>query len=246
MKAQTQWLFLGLIGLLILSSTIYLSTTVYAFPSAPTIQYISNSSAAASLVNRTQDMQGTITTIILSANQQDFKWKAYVGNVTGKVALDDANGKTIYDWNLGTAGGGEVYVSRFSNINWASIACVNQTTIDSEDAGLGISASAGDSINATFNYTNTNHRSFNVGVIPISSCRAAATYVNDTAQNLVSTALFQEILLMDTAHSEMVYSTLIESGQKGFDSAQHDFQLLVAENESATAPTPYFFWVELG
>jgi hypothetical protein len=238
MKTQTRWFIIGLIGLIVLSSL------VSALPSAPVVQYIANSSATSSIVNRTQDQQGTITTVILSANQQDYKWKAYIGNVSGKVALDDANGKSIYDWNLGTTGGGEVYVSRFSTINWASIACVDQTSVDAEQTGLGIIFTARDSINATFN--ETTHRAFSVGTVGVSGCRSTATYINDNPQVMSSSAYFQEILLRDTINGHMVYSTLMETAHTGYDNSPHDFQLLVAENESATAPTTYFFWVELG
>jgi hypothetical protein len=239
MKAQTKWFFIGLIGLLIISKL------ALALPSAPGITYVSNSSAVSGLVNRSVDAKGTITTVLLSANQQDYKWKAYVGNVTGKVALADANQMTIYDWNLGTSQGGKVLVSRFSNIDWTSIACANQTTIDSEETGIAMSTTAADNINSTFTY-NT-HKTFNVGVIPISGCRSTATYINGTSQGaLTSGSYFQEVLLRDTVTNHMIYTSLMESAHNGFDSQPHDFQLLVAENESATVPTTYFFWVELG
>ena len=239
MKAQTKWFFIGLVGLLMLSRL------VFALPSAPGINYISNSSAVSGLQNRSADAKGTITTVTLSANQQDYKWKAYVGNVTGKVALDDANGKSIYDWDLGTSSGGEVYVSRHSNINWGSIGCANQASIDAEHVALGISGSAADSINATFNYTT--HKPMTVGTNPVlNNCYSSATYINDIRQTMNSAAFFQEVLLRDTTTGNMVYSTFIESAHTGFDNNPHDFQLLVAENESATVPTNYYFWVELG
>jgi hypothetical protein len=239
MKVQTKWFFIGLIGLLIFSKL------AFALPSAPGITYVSNSTAAAGLSNRSDELPGTITTVILSANQQDFKWKAYVGNVTGKVALDDANAKSIYDWDLGTAGGGEVYVSRFSNINWGSINCATSTSWDREHTALGIVGTAADSINNTFNYTN--HRAITIATNPVrTTCPSTATYINDAAQTMDSNAFFQEILLRDTTTDNMVYSTLIESAHTGFDNQPHDFQLIVAENESATVPSTYFFWVELG
>jgi hypothetical protein len=244
MKTATKWFFIGLVFLLALSKILLTSHIALALPTGPTITYISNSSASSSLQNRSQDEKGTITTILLSANQQDYKWKAYVGNVTGKVALDDANGRTIYDWDLGTSQGGKVIVSRFSNINWNNIACATQATIDNEETLVGMSLTAADNINSTF--LNTTHRSFLVGVIPISGCRSTATYVNDASQVVNSTARFQEILLRDTSNGNLLYTTLMESAQNGFDNQPHDFQLLVAENESATVPTPYFFWVELG
>ena len=226
-----------------------LSKFIIALPSAPAPpNYISNSTATSGLANRSVDAKGTITTITLSANQQDYKWKAYIGNVTGKVALDNANGQSIYDWDIGTAGGGEVYVSRYSNINWDNITCVDDASVAAEQISLGIPSGAADNINSTFNYTN--HRGFSVGsnsgVIPISGCRSTATYISDNPQTMNSSAYFQEILLHDASTGNMVYSTFIESARTGFDNAPHDFQLLVAENESATVPSIYYFWVELG
>jgi hypothetical protein len=240
MKAQTKWFFIGLIGLLIISRL------AFALPSAPGITYYSNSSATSGLTNRSIDQKGTITTVVLSANQQDYKWKAYIGNVTGKVALDNANGQSIYDWNLGTSSGGEVYVSRFSNINWNSITCADTSSINTEHAALGISGAAADSINATFNYTT--HKPLTVATNPvINGCRSTATYINDQQSNnpMGPAAFFQEVLLKDSS-DYMIYSTFIESAHNGYDNQPHDFQLLVAENESATVPTTYFFWVELG
>jgi len=238
MKAQTKWFFIGLIGLLILSKL------AFALPSAPGITYHSNSTAASGLANRSMDAKGTITTVILSANQQDYKWKAYIGNVTGKVALADGSAQSIYDWNLGTSSGGEVYVSRFSNINWGNIVCADQASIDTEHTALGISGLAADSINATFNYTT--HKALTVGTNPVlNGCRSSATYITGAPQAMGPAAFFQEVLIKDNI-GHMVYTTFIESAHNGFDNQPHDFQLLVAENESATVPTTYFFWVELG
>lgn len=238
MKAQTKWFFVILLGILVLSKL------AFALPSAPSINYVSNTTAVGGIVNESTAEKGTITTIILDANQQNYKWKAYVGNITGKVALDNAAGQSIYDWNLGTAGGGEVYVSRFSNINWGSINCVDQTSINNEQTGLSMSATSGDNINATFN--NTNHVALSVGVTTVNGCRSTATYINDAPQVMGPAAFFQEVLLRDTSTGNMIYATRMESAHNGYDNQAHDFQLLVAENESATVPSTYFFWVELG
>ena len=231
--------FIILLGFLIFAKL------TFALPSASIPSYVSNSTATATLANDSTAAKGTITTITLSANQQSFKWKAYVGNVSGKVALDDANGKSIYDWNLGTSQGGEVYVSRFSNINWYSIGCADLPSITAEQNGLSMAAGIADNINATFNYTN--HSPLTVATNPVlNNCRSTATYINDNPQTMNSAAFFQEILLRDTTTGNMIYSTIIQSAHTGYDNNQHDFQLLVAENESATVPTTYFFWVELG
>jgi hypothetical protein len=240
MKHKTKLFFIGLMAVLLLSSFIH------ALPVGPIINYVSNSTATPVSANRSQDLKGTITTITLSANQQDYKWKAYVGNVSGKLALDDASGKSIYDWTMGAAVG-EVYVSRASSISWANVSCVNQAVIDSEQSALGMIGSATDSLNRTFNYTT--HKSFLVGTknISSSSCRSAVTYINDAPQIISESSYFQEILLKDDVANTLVYTTIMEQGHAGFDGVStFDFQLLVAENESATVPLLYYFYVELG
>ncbi len=243
MNHRTRLFLIGMIGLLVLSSFIR------ALPAGPIVNYISNTTSATVSVNRSVDAKGTITTITLSASQQDYKWKAYVGNVTGKLALDDANGKSIYDWALGGTGAiGEVYVSRASSVNWNNVSCVNQSVLDSEQTAMGMIGSSPDSINSTFNYTS--HKTFKVATVNIttSSCRSTATYLNDTAQTVNETALFQEVLLKDDILNTFVYATIIEpTAPLGFDGAnKYDFQMLVAENESSTVPTLYYFYLELG
>jgi glutathionylspermidine synthase len=196
--------------------------------------------------NRSQDAKGTITTVTMVANQQDYKWKAYVGNISGALALDDASGKSIYDWTPATITG-ELYATRQSSVSWNSVACVNQSVIDNEQASLGIGSNMADNINSTFN--NTAHKSFLVGTINISqnTCRSTATYINDAPQSVGPSAFFQEILLKDNSTSSMIYTTLLETAHTGFNGAStFNFQLIVAENESSNTPTPYFFYVELG
>jgi hypothetical protein len=247
--AKEKWMeniIKGLFVLLIFLSLVSVIDFVIATPAGPSIGYVSNSTATTLSANRSQDLKGTITTLNLSSNQQDYKWKAYTGNVTGSLVLDDASGKSIYDWNQGTPTG-EVYVSRASSISWANVSCVNQTVIDSEQSALGMTSASVDSINKTFNYTT--HKSFLVGTknITNSSCRSTATYINDARQSITESAYFQEILLKDDITSNLVYTTIIENHQAGYNGVStFDFQLLVAENESSSTPLLYYFYVELG
>ncbi|MGV8150812.1 MAG: hypothetical protein ACP5NV_03740 [Candidatus Woesearchaeota archaeon] len=242
MQKKTKMFFVGILAVLVLSSLF--SSFVNSLPAGPVINYVSNSTAAPFSANRSQDEKGTITVITLTSTQQDYKWKAYVGNVSGKLALDDGTAYTIYDWSLGTPTG-EVYVTRSSSISWSSIGCANQTVINAEELSVSMSSSATDSINSTF--ASSIHRSFLVGTTSIvnSTCRSIATYVNDTAQVIDESSVFQEVLLADIS-GNMVYTTMIENNDQGFDNNNYDFQLLVAENESSTIPTTYFFYVELG
>jgi hypothetical protein len=238
LKKSGIYLLLAVLVIYLLSISL-----VVAVPASPSITYVSNTTYSAGLVNRSSDAKGTITTLTLSSNQQDYKWKAYVGNVTGRLVLDDASGDSIYDWSTGVVAG-EVYVSRFSNINWNSIACVNQASIDTEQTGLSMSSIVKDNINATFNYTN--HVAFDVGTTSISGCRSTATYINDAAQTMGPGASFQEILLRDTTTSNLIYAGIINSSVTGYNGQSYDFQMIIGENESASTPTQYYFWVELG
>jgi cytochrome b561 len=185
---------------------------------------------------------GTFTTLLLNATTQTMRWKAYVGNVTGKFTLRDASNGTIYDWNIANIAG-EVYASRNNSITWSSIRCAGNATVTAEQAQLNMSAAKVDSINLTFN--NTVHKTFYVGttLISHSTCRAVATYVNNTRQTATENAAFQEVLLDDT--QSMVYATLLENKVQGYNNAPFDFQMIVAESDISATPSPYYFWVEL-
>ena len=124
---------------------------------------------------------GTFTTLILYSETQNLRWKAYAGNVTGVLTLDDSGDYSIYQWSL-TDITGEVYATRTNNsISWASIQCANETHIYNEEIALNHTTDADDSINSTFSYQL--HRPFTVGIVPIpqSQCRSTFTWINDTA-----------------------------------------------------------------
>jgi hypothetical protein len=185
---------------------------------------------------------GSFTTLILNATMQTPRWKAYVGNASGRFSLQDATNMSIYDWDL-AAVSGEVYASRNNSITWSSIRCAVNATVATEQVQLNITTTKEDSINRTFN--NTVHRGFYVGttLIANSTCRAIATYVNNSRQAAAENASFQEILLDDT--QRLVYVTLLEQDRQGYNNAPFDFQMIVAESEFNPSPSPYYFWVEL-
>ena len=242
-KSMRQYV-IGIMIILLFAFELVLVDRALAVPAGPSITYVSNTTSISNVTNRSADIKGTITTLTMSANQQDYKWKAYVGNISGGLALDNANGKSIYDWSLTTITG-EVFVTRASSVNWNVVGCVNQTVIDSEQSSLGMPSTAQDNINSTFNFTN--HRSFLVGsVLNMTGCRSTATYINDAAQVMGPNAFFQEVLLKDNSTNSLIYSTLIENDHQGYTGIDnYDFQMIVAENESNTLPTQYFFFVEL-
>jgi len=235
-------------ALLVIGALLYaasLSLEAAATPTGATVTNISHDTGPTFTPGNRSDDGGTINTVNLDSTQQNFGWKAYVGNVTGKLTLDDANQNTIYDWTLSTVTG-EVYVSRSNSIDWSSgsISCASQATIASEQSFIGGSASDDDSINNTYNYTK--HATMQVGVNTIqnSTCRATYTYVNDAFQGASESTNFTAILLEDSG-SNLIYATFIEQDATGFDGSTYDFQVIVPDQDNSSIVT-YYFYLEIG
>lgn len=235
------------VGLFVLS-LVFLSFFTFSFvhadPTGGTISGAVTETAPNQTPDSRTDGRGTITTMVLSTVQQDQHWKAYVGNVTGSLTLDDADNLTIYDWDL-TGITGEVYASRFDNISWTSMACANATDINLESTFHNMTDADADDINSTFNWTI--HKTFNIGsdTIPSNTCNSTVTYANDTRQVPDGNNPYQEVLIKDENHY-LIYMTSIDDNSQGFDNESYDFQMIVAESNVKPTATSYYFYVELG
>jgi len=231
--------------LLICSLSIYFT---YAAPQGATIGTPAPSVDSGPTINpqSRNDTGGQIVTLSLSLEQQNFGWKAYVGNVTGSYVLKNSYNYSIYEWSLGTAIAGEVYMSRNSSVNWSTgaVTCASQAEMIAEQALFGMLNNAPDNINNTFN--STFHNAFDAGTNHLAVCPTVALWVNDTAQmQNGSNALFQEVVLHD--EHTVVYASVITNDKTGFDNrSTFDFQAIVPENRTSSVGTPYYFYVELG
>ncbi|MEM4711019.1 MAG: hypothetical protein QXL18_03670 [Candidatus Woesearchaeota archaeon] len=234
---------INIISTLLLIFILILESVVFAIPQGPVIVYNNTETPPIQPAASITTSGGSFTVLLLNATQQTPRWKAYVGNVTGKLVLSDSTSSSIFDWTLASVTG-EVYATRSNSVDWATINCANYTTIINEDVFMNMSPSNPDTINKTF--ANKIHKSFYVGNILIqnSTCNAVATYINDTSQALTEDAKFQEILLQDSSGS-LIYSTLINQNTTGYNQQKYDFQLIVAENEYLSVPTTYYMYVEL-
>ncbi len=231
---------LVLVSLLALSFCI---TGVGAAPSGASIVSNTTEEAPVEAADSLKTAGGTFTTLLLNGTGQTEAWKAYVGNVTGKLTLQDANEYSIYDWTLSTISG-EVFATRNDSIDWGNVECANRTTIEQTDTDLNVSSSEEISINRTFN--ESVHESFFVGGTQIqqSTCPAIATYVNDSAQEQDTNASFQEPLLQDD--SDLIYTTLLEEDAPSYHpNKTFDFQMIVPENRRNSANERYYFYTEL-
>jgi len=231
----------SLLGLAFISTMI---SPASAVPVGPVITFNSTTNSTPRPAATITTAGGTFTTLILNTTGQTYRWKAYVGNVSGKLTLADATNTSIFDWSV-TSVTGEIYATRSNSlVDWSSVGCADAALIDDEDEFMNMSLGSPDTINRTFN--NTVHKAFYVGTTNIANgtCRAIATYVNGVAQTPSQNAVFQEVLLKDSS-SNLIYTTLVNSSTIGYNNQRYDFQMILAENEHQTVPTTYYLYVEL-
>ena len=210
----------------------------------PTVVFVNNDSGPATTSTLINTSGGTITTVTLNADSQNDRWKAYIGNVSGSLTLDDADGSTIFDWTLSTVAG-EVYASRDSDITFSQVNCSNITHIQNEELAIN-HTNANDNITATFD--ELTHDAFLVGdiSIPSDTCYSLHTYINDSNQS----SSFQEMVLYDgTNHTDgdILYATILENDLAGFDNQTYDFQMIVPDYGTLeiSGNLGYYFYVEL-
>ena len=241
-ERRSVFLAIALLACLVILNTLI---SLAATPEGPSISYQSNSTRTVENATlRSGDEKGTIITVNLDSLQQNQRWKAYVGNVTGKLTLQDADGYAIYDWTLNSTFTGNVFASRNGTVDWTDINCSTQAHIDAETTFLNHVATADDTINATFN--STDHASFFAADLLMDDCRYTPTYVNDTPQAQNSTARFQQVLLSDMGSGSILYTTRIENDQMGYNpNMTFDFQLLVPESGTVGVNVNYYFYIEL-
>ncbi|MEA2036976.1 MAG: hypothetical protein U9O94_05675 [Nanoarchaeota archaeon] len=232
---------LAIMMILILSSLIY-SSIVFATPSGPIVTTIRNETLTPASAATINTSGGSITTMTLNSTTQNPRWKAYVGNVTGTLTLDDGNNFTVFNWEVTTLVG-EVYATRSSStIGWSDIACATDSNITNEETALGHTANPNDNISTTF--STKNHNLFYVGSEPITedSCYSVHTYKNDSSQDTD----FEEILLHDA--DNMIYATILENDVMGYTPNEtFDFQMILPEvgTDGWVSSTAYNFYVEL-
>jgi hypothetical protein len=211
-------------------------------PIGPNITYIKNETAPLQEAGMLNTTGGSITTMVLNATTQDTRWKAYVGNITGTLVLDDAAGYTIFDWSI-TNLIGEVYATRSSSpISWSNINCSTDLNITNEEIAINHTSNPNDNISTTF--STKDHKPFYVGetLIAEDSCYSIHTFVNETNQSV----FFEEVLLHDK--TSVVYAALVENDATGYNPNEtYDFQMIVPEvgAPSWQSSTAYYFYVEL-
>jgi hypothetical protein len=236
-KSRNFLTFILIFGILLSLNLIFAATPQY-----PDITSVNNSTSSNVNIGFFNISGGYISTINLDASFQNDRWKAFVGNVTGKYTLDDESGSTIFDWTFSTITG-RVYTTRDSGtVEWASISCADTQEMIYENGNMSHSNVSSDNLTRTFN--KTTHTAFYAAGTYIGTDLCSyglTTFKNDLPQ----TTDFEEIVLHDG--TSIIYATILEDNVAGYDNALFDFQMLVPENGTAgyAGATPYYIYVEL-
>ena len=170
-------------------------------------------------------------------------WQGYYGKLVGIVQLKDVNANVFYNWEM-ISPNGEVYASRSPSVEWTNVRCANSSELYAEDVVLNVNGNASDSVTNTFNNNSIFNRFYTGGVMINTSQNCYATHLNDNTGKQFTK--YAEILLSDS--NLMIYTAIIDPDAIGFNGSQYDFEMLVGEDghRDNTAPTTYYFYVEIG
>ncbi len=201
-----------------------------------------------------QALAGNITELTISAQSQTRTWQGYVGNISGRIVLDDASNWTLYDWQ-NTEPRGQIYATRSPSVVWSNISCFDyyggpKYNLSAIEADLGLHPTEVDGVNETFKYLV--HPIVYVGSKQINANNCWTTYLYQEDAN--QTSNFIEILLTDNTTGSIIYTAILENRTpgalndlRGYNNKTYDFQMLVGEDGHGTdtATTQYWFFVEL-
>ena len=257
--------------LFLLLLILFVSTFVSSQPSGANITSFSPSTSNLTSIpgNDSNSYAGNITSLVVYGNSLTQTWQGYFGNVTGNVQLADASNYILYNWSS-ISSQGEVYSSTNNTISWTNVQCFNftangtiSTSGGAETPGqtnlggrnltqleqqYGLSPNDGDGVDETFSLGGTlSHNSFFVGNINFAAGICPSTAIFDSTGSSVD-GEFEEVLLYEPATTSLIFASLMENDLSGFDSNQHDFEMLVLDDghDGDTDATNYYFYVEIG
>lgn len=211
---------------------------------------------------------GNISRISISGVSLTTHWAGFYGNISGGITLDDENNRTLYNWT-NTNPRGEIFATTATSVNWSNgpasdeglgqqnLRCfqmqdiVSNTSTEEDvnrtdlEATMGLLENDVDGIDETFTVAQ-GHVEFTVGSSNFSANHCSATRMfNSTEQKGVSE--YVELILYDDSNDAVIYTALIANNSMGFIGGQTDWEMMVLENGNGTntAPTTYYFYVEL-
>ncbi len=216
-----------------------------ANPAGPdTLEVIRNVTKNTTTTKMLNVSGGRVVTLEINATVQDVRWKAFVGNVSGKFTLMDPEGAVVFDWSIASMTGRIYATANSTALSWSGVNCSNTTTLEAENVRMNHTRSD-DNITKTFNLSgNGTHDEFYVAnrQMPANTCPTLNTYNNSLAQD----SIFEEVALYDGSNT--IYAALLEQDMTGYNNYKYDFQMIVPEIglSDFSGATAYYIYVEIG
>ncbi len=247
MKREMMMVFLSLFILGGIVGTVY---SVASAPIAPRSLDIVSSERNDNYTAQSQAAEaGNITKMNITGWTQSQTWAGFVGNVTGRIVLDDASNKSLYEW-FAAEPQGEVYAVNSSEaIVWSNVSCFDMVNnLTDVETSYGLEATDYDGVDETFN--DTNHPDFWIGTYTITGCPTTNMFTDDA---VVGDKWYEALLFEDT-NNVPVYVAIIEDDTansrgsvQAFDGGLADYQMIVGidGHDGADEKWDYYFYVEL-
>lgn len=263
---------LFVISFVVLSLAISLVSAVVPFGAQTS--FVDSERAPEDTAGSYDAIAGNVTELNVFAYTTTQTWQGYFGNVSGTIQLADSNDRVMYNWTLSSPEG-EVYATEEANVDWTNIQCFNHTatnTTADDSANRGGTSQFGlnmtevenryniqfddvDGLNETFTINGTNvdngvgekHDMFYTNNLQFTEGECLAMGVFDNTNGTIDNN-FEEVLLYSPDSEALIFAAILdEEDVAGFDSNNHDFEMLVLEDGHGTdvASRLYYFYVEL-
>ncbi|MBR9677118.1 hypothetical protein GOV04_03185 [Candidatus Woesearchaeota archaeon] len=187
-------------------------------------------------------------------------WAGFYGDVSGTIVLANSLNQTLYDWSVADPSG-QIYAARVDSITWTDVLCASWDTLQTEGHWMGVNYTdtngnfPEDHINNTFFNGTANpnsgnvekHPTFYVSSVEILNDTCYRTTLHNSSEESEAD-VFREVLLADSSGTgNVIYTALLEQSEDGFNGANWDFEMLVAEDGHGTdtSVTQYYFWVAI-
>ncbi|HIH38719.1 hypothetical protein J4460_05505 [Candidatus Woesearchaeota archaeon] len=258
--------FLLLLAVMVFFLSVVHAQTTASSPEGPSsVTEWNETRRVATTAPAIQAFAGNVSRLDLRGNSVTQTWQGFFGNISGTITLDDGWNHTLYDWNLASPQG-EVYATTLSTVTWLNVTAylfnksgtvgdipyVDRTEYETS---LGLAVADIDGVDETFKNTTT-HTLFYVGSNKINGTLAQASAINDGAAPAIRlygnatasvSGLFEEVLLYDYDNEGVIYTSLLEQDQTGFNNQTLDFEMIVGEDghNGDVSTTTYYLYVEL-
>jgi len=251
------------IFILVLLSNIYLVLAVEPF--GANVANLTSTRAIPDPAQGIPAIAGNVTELSITGFSTTQSWQGYFGNVSGTIQLADSADNVMYNWSLASPQG-EIYASTNNSITWNYVQCLNfdsdgtygddtsnaggtsqyGTNLSILEAMFGIASDDVDGVDETFTLLGSGHDLFYTNNLEFEAGECRNTQVFSNAGE-GEDGKFEEVLLYEPSTYSVIFASILNEDVFGFDNNPHDFEMLVLENghQTDTAPTTYYFWVEL-